>query len=383
MSEDKNSLVYREQLDDNVIEMLSEDIGNNYSLRTENQRTIVAALNEIHGKDVISNAVGSPLLTTDTFDVMGEKIVGLTNDFKAKLLGLGVSVSSVDKLESLISKLDGIDLGADAEELLSPFIDTLSGILADEGVILNGNETLGELIIKVDERFNELHAEINNLETEINELEAEVNNLEIELAGKVTPAGTAVAANVLSGKTFINSTGKTVTGTMTDRGGAQTVTPGTSNKTLNSGYYSGNITIKGDSNLKAENIKSGVSIFGVSGTAKTIKGNYIPLNWSKDSTQMTSSWQYKTIQHSLGEMPSFIMFHAYAHATGYAYVDSMHNYNASTAKSVTETLPYEETYSYYIANITATSFDFYYKYDGSEYPTTTTTLRISSGIILA
>ena len=376
MSEYKNSLVYREQLDDNVIEMLKEDIGDNYSLRTENQRTIVAALNEIHGKDVISNAVGSPLLTTDTFDVMGEKIVGLTNDFKVKLLGLGVSVSSVDKLESLISKLDRIDLGADAGEILSPFIETLSGILADEGVMLNGNETLGELIIKVDERFDELHAEIN-------ELEANVNSLETELAGKVVPAGNAVAGDVLSGKTFINSTGETITGTMTNRGGAQTVTPGTSNKTLNSGYYSGNITVKGDANLVASNIVSGKSIFGVSGTAKTIKGNAIPFSWSKDSTQMTSSWQYKRIQHSLGEMPSFILFLAHANATGYAYVDSINNYNASTAASVTETEPYNETFSYYITNITATSFDFYYKYDGSEYPTTTTSLKISDGVILA
>jgi hypothetical protein len=235
--------------------MLSEDIGSNYSLRTENTRAVVGALNEIKGKDIISNAVGSPLLFDDTFEVMGEKIKGLTNNFKAKLLNLGVSVNSIDKFEALIGKLDEIDLGADTEELLGPFIESLSGILEDEGVELSGNETLGELIIKVDERFDELHAEINSLET--------------ELAGKVTPAGNAVASNVLSGKTFINSTGQTITGTMVNRGGAQTITPGTSNKTLNSGYYSGNITVKGDSNLKAENIVSGKSIFGVSGTAKT------------------------------------------------------------------------------------------------------------------
>lgn len=48
---------------------------------------------------------------------------------------------------------------------------------------------------------------------------------------------------------------------------AQTITPGTSNKTIASGrYLTGTQTIKGDSNLKAENIKSGVSIFGVAGS---------------------------------------------------------------------------------------------------------------------
>ena len=149
MSNDKNNLVYREQLDDNVIEMLSEDIGSNYSLRTENTKTIVAALNEILGKDIICNAVGSPLLTTDTFAQMGEKIHVMVNDFKAKLLGLGVSVSSVDKLASLIEKTGEIDLGADSEGLLQTYIDSLKQILIENGVEVNGNETLAELIVKV------------------------------------------------------------------------------------------------------------------------------------------------------------------------------------------------------------------------------------------
>ena len=154
MSNDKNNLVYREQLDDNVIEMLSEDIGSNYSLRTENTKTIVAALNEILGKDIICNAVGSPLLTTDTFAQMGEKIHVMINDFKAKLLGLGVSVSSVDKMAVMIEKIGEINLGVDAEELMAPLEESLRGILGDEGVEISGEETLAELIIKVDEEFD-------------------------------------------------------------------------------------------------------------------------------------------------------------------------------------------------------------------------------------
>lgn len=48
--------------------------------------------------------------------------------------------------------------------------------------------------------------------------------------------------------------------------GAQTYTPTTTNQTISSGrWLTGAQTIKGDANLVASNIKSGVSIFGVSG----------------------------------------------------------------------------------------------------------------------
>lgn len=47
---------------------------------------------------------------------------------------------------------------------------------------------------------------------------------------------------------------------------AATYTPGTSDQSIAAGTYcSGKQTIKGDANLAAENIKSGVSIFGITG----------------------------------------------------------------------------------------------------------------------
>lgn len=54
--------------------------------------------------------------------------------------------------------------------------------------------------------------------------------------------------------------------------GAQTYTPTTIDQTIDSGrWLTGAQTIKGDSNLVASNIKSGVSIFGVSGSITPIR----------------------------------------------------------------------------------------------------------------
>jgi len=48
---------------------------------------------------------------------------------------------------------------------------------------------------------------------------------------------------------------------------AQTITPGTQDQTIDAGkYLTGAQTIKGDANLLAENIKAGVTIFGIEGT---------------------------------------------------------------------------------------------------------------------
>lgn len=65
---------------------------------------------------------------------------------------------------------------------------------------------------------------------------------------------------------YVDGTDKTGTKQLTVQA-AQTITPGTSNKTIASGrYLTGTQTIKGDANLVAGNIKSGVSIFGVAGS---------------------------------------------------------------------------------------------------------------------
>lgn len=84
-------------------------------------------------------------------------------------------------------------------------------------------------------------------------------SISVSSAGLITASATQSAGYVAAGT-------KSATKQLTTQA-AQTITPGTSDKTIASGrYLTGTQTIKGDANLVAGNIKSGVNIFGVSGT---------------------------------------------------------------------------------------------------------------------
>lgn len=85
-------------------------------------------------------------------------------------------------------------------------------------------------------------------------------SITVSTAGLITASATQDAGYVASGT-------KSATKQLTVQS-AKTVTPTTSNQTaVASGRYTtGAVTVKGDANLKAENIKSGVSIFNVTGS---------------------------------------------------------------------------------------------------------------------
>ena len=84
--------------------------------------------------------------------------------------------------------------------------------------------------------------------------------ISVDSAGKITATVQQVSAG------YVEAGSKSATKQLTTKGAA-TITPGTSDQTIASGtYLTGAQTIKGDANLVAGNIKSGVSIFGVAGS---------------------------------------------------------------------------------------------------------------------
>ena len=71
---------------------------------------------------------------------------------------------------------------------------------------------------------------------------------------------------VLFGKTVYTSGAEVIVGTMPNNGALE-ITPSAENQTIPEGYTSGG-KVSGDADLKPENIKAGVTIFGVEGTVE-------------------------------------------------------------------------------------------------------------------
>lgn len=116
-------------------------------------------------------------------------------------------------------------------------------------------------------------------------------SISVSSSGLITASATQTAGYVSAGT-------KSATKQLTTKG-ATTWTPKTSNQTISSGtYLTGTQTIKGDSNLVASNIKSGVSIFGVTGTLSggitpsgtldiTTNGTYDVTNYASASVNVS------------------------------------------------------------------------------------------------
>ena len=125
---------------------------------------------------------------------------------------------------------------------------------------------------------------------------------------------------------------------------AKTITPTTTSQiAVSSGYYTGGtVTVKGDSNLVAENIKSGVSIFGVNGTYEGNSGggntdiedsiiNRTITNYTNDRVTSIGSYAF----YGCSSLTSVSFLAATTIGSGaFEYCSSLTSVSFPTAKSI-------------------------------------------------
>ena len=114
------------------------------------------------------------------------------------------------------------------------------------------------------------------------------NALTLTKTVSVTPS---VSAGYVSAGTAGNSS-VSLTASVTTKAAA-TITPGTTNQTIASGtYLTGTQTISGDANLVAGNIKSGTSIFGVTGTYSGGGSNPLKFGVLRPDAELIKTFSY-------------------------------------------------------------------------------------------
>ena len=153
--------------------------------------------------------------------------------------GSGSSDEEIAALEEKIKELEQTveDLNNTKTELEGT-IENLNGQLAQ----VEGDKTL------LQEQVNNLTEQVANLTTTKEQLEATINDLNTQIAElqKKQSKGTAVAADVLKGKTFSNSSDIEITGTMENRGAVNKTLNAGGSYTIPAGYHngSGKVTAK-------------------------------------------------------------------------------------------------------------------------------------------
>ena len=121
--------------------------------------------------------------------------------------------------------------------------------------------------IATKEELAQLEQSIN---TELENVKKSASDGKSAIATAITNKGISTPSNA-SFNTMVNNISSIVTINDVPNQGAQTITPGTSNKTIPAGtYLTGVQTIAGDADLISANIKSGANIFGVAGNSNVV-----------------------------------------------------------------------------------------------------------------
>ena len=201
------------------------------------------------------------------------RIQGEKEELVEVIRSTGVQVPDGAKMSEMVP-LVGTIPEVTIETLPDEVVDTSDAtatadkMLKDETAYVNGEKITGTIEIKTS---NDLTTSGATVTVPAGYYNANASK-SVATATQATPAITVNASGLITATAtqtsgYVTAGSKSATKQLAFQA-AKTITPTTTNQTaVSSGYYTGGaITVKGDSNLVASNIKSGVSIFGVNGT---------------------------------------------------------------------------------------------------------------------
>ena len=224
---------------------------------------------------------------------VASKLITIAENLQAKLDAINVKLTAKGQTEAtnlneVPDKIEAIETGADVSNVTATASDVLSPkIIVDA----SGTEQTGTIVTKTSSNLTASGATVtvpagyyaSDTSKSVATATQATPSISISSSGLITASATQSAGYVSSGT-------KSATKQLSTKS-ATTYTPRTSNQTISSGYYlTGTQTIKGDSNLVASNIKSGVSIFGVSGSysgGSGSIGSYVSSTPTNSGTNLT------------------------------------------------------------------------------------------------